>query len=151
MVRVEVGKRKPRSRKVRIAGQVGQDRFWPRDAFEVLRGSHPDLNDALDHLFGHTRRVVVRSTRTRKQDRHIPRISLGQALFPAADHTLRAPNRISELVTGPVGMLLEQGAQISPFADPIDFHFDLVSWEKRYTPSESIAQGRRLGKLNLLP
>src|SRR5690242_17455377 len=109
MVRVEVGKRKPRSRKVRIAGQVGQDRFWPTDAFEVLRGSHPDLNDALDHLFGHTRRVVVRSTRTRKQDRSISRLSLRQAPFSAADRTFRAPNRISQLLVGPVRMLLEQG------------------------------------------
>jgi hypothetical protein len=48
-------------------------------------------------------------------------------------------------------MLVEQGAQMRPFADPIDFHFDLFSWKKRYTPAQSIAQGRRLVKLNLLP
>jgi hypothetical protein len=98
-----------------------------RNTFQVLRGRLTDFDDALDHLFGHTRRVVMRRTRTGKQDLYISRISLPQALFPAAHHALRAPNRSGQLLAGPVGMLLEQGAQMSALADPINFHFDLFS------------------------
>src|SRR5216683_7305799 len=64
----------------------------------------------------------MRSTRTGEQDGGIIRRGLGKAATPFVDHGFRTPDGSCQLLTSPIGMQLQESAQVSSLAHPKGFH-----------------------------
>lgn len=94
---------------------------------QTLRWVQTDLLYTFFDVLINTGRVMVRSTRTREQNRDIVGSSCGKAATPFVDHRSGTANSLGQLLTGPVGMQVQEMTKVSTLSHPQGFHRNLLS------------------------